>query len=1620
MPIDERHFKGGLNQDDEDRNLPDGDYRFALNVHSGSSDSDNIGAVENLRGNVLLSFPLANGRNKCIGTYEYKPGSLITGGSSESNTSFVIYFIWNSIGAHEILKYTPESDENGKIEEVTGGPILNFDEFHLITGVNIVDGKLLYWVDYFNNNRKTNIEKAIDDGKKREWDLYFPEDAFDFISGCDYQFEVLNENLVRLAGGYNVCSSGGSPSTDGTLSSGMKNLANDINTTPPPVGFTTLNTLIVAEACGKFMHITAKAVGKLTISITTTNNHAFKLVPFNYYPRPPKIEFTDAMKYPPNCMPTATYKTDTDITYNNVARLVAQFRVRYIYDDFEKSAWGPISTIPLDPAAACGEDPSTSPNNFIEVDFSDDRLNDSNGSLAILRRVEIAFRESNIGIFKSIIELGIEDFGFGPNVFRFFNDSNYTEIAEAETNKLFDSIPLRSKSQEVVKNRLIYAGNEEGFDLPCIDARLSIDFEEPPEEKTWTITAKVRFINPRNSDSDLGFNQPILDYREGEDTVYGGIGGISVVKDVGSEYNQDIPLAGVVAYLAGTDYSDISLQTSAVAQAHGVTLLSGNVYDAGNASKRNAIRDAMQAQDVFSEIEITGVKPGRYALRIASNHCNNNTEDIFDVGAADLEFQRTSTRTNQVGTTGPTSGLGFTTEGGIYECVISLNDDGGIVDIGEILVEDLSNPRFGSGNFAVEGYLFNQEETVTDLNVRDGQRMELQELIFVNIGSGGVIPYFVWVTDHNGYFFGGSNSPLAILTDVLRIGVLSVTANAATPVGAVASISATTIDTNRLVIKQPDGTMYTGGLTEALVEITDGDIPVAGNKVEELILYNQNSDVNQIGRTIVRGTILTQDGTPVSGVTVTIERGQSGKTDINGQYRITAYPDANRNNNDRVDDEIIFGYSGLCSISFSPNNRQMNLSSFQLNGFFSFPTPFNFTAINLVLTLANTPIRSILKRGGAYDYGLIYLDDGNRSTATGVAPEDLTKIYIPYFSEDLNKYFPVEFPTPGTFNTGIPQVSWEILSDPPDFATHFMWVRTRNALSNGFVQWVVNDVLYVKTFDSDTGDPIEGSFGDSDVNEIYLDVENFIFFAEENSGSQVAYQFVEGDKVRLKRDDQGVAFEEYFDLPIKEQRGNFIVIDSINNLPELKGGLEVEFYTPKLQEETQIFYEIGECYPIVLGPGGTKLHSITTGTFKTGDIYFRGRGMFIQDDTAGAGRKNYSYFIEDDSISDFYLSRSSDIGRVNIVDPDIGFLIRPANHRFSNVFIPGSKINGLSSFEALNSKDLSREEGLIYKMLYVGNVLLIWFKRKLFGEYIGENLLTDAAGQQLVSITDEFLGSDRSFRKEFGTTHPESVKNREGLVYFWDNYLGKMIQYAGNDLFAISKIKMKNFFARKGRELKDPGKVLKTEVVTVVDSYFDEVIVTFRKYDFTDDPNNPVLTTETISYNINEKRWKTFYSFDPECYSSIGEAVIAIKDGQLYLQNKSDVYNKFFGEQFTSQIQTIFNLDPRKVKIFKALFIDTDDEWFAPDIEAPKNVTYKSGMKSRLIKGSFTDKEGVLYSSIKRDLTDPRHPTQEAALINGRGMKGQSLIVLFESDVKTETVLFGVTLNYINSERSRK
>ena len=101
MPELKHHFRAGkMNKDLDERLVPDGEYRDALNIEVASSDASDVGAVQNTLGNTQKSFISQVGQ-KCVGS--------IANGKSD----FIIWFIEGGIisgeGRDYIVQYIPGS-----------------------------------------------------------------------------------------------------------------------------------------------------------------------------------------------------------------------------------------------------------------------------------------------------------------------------------------------------------------------------------------------------------------------------------------------------------------------------------------------------------------------------------------------------------------------------------------------------------------------------------------------------------------------------------------------------------------------------------------------------------------------------------------------------------------------------------------------------------------------------------------------------------------------------------------------------------------------------------------------------------------------------------------------------------------------------------------------------------------------------------------------------------------------------------------------------------------------------------------------------------------------------------------------------------------------------------------------------------------------------------------------------------------------------------------------------------------------------------------------------------------------------------------------------------------------
>ena len=153
-------IKSKMNRDLDERLVPNGEYREALNIQVSQSEDADVGTLSTALGNTLITeFGLEDDCNaKIIGMYADEKDKniffFITNFIDTSSTGLTSYpspQVINQIWVRNI-----ESNTNTKLVE---GRFLNFSITHEILNIDLLDD-LLFWTDNRNQPRKINIAKA--------------------------------------------------------------------------------------------------------------------------------------------------------------------------------------------------------------------------------------------------------------------------------------------------------------------------------------------------------------------------------------------------------------------------------------------------------------------------------------------------------------------------------------------------------------------------------------------------------------------------------------------------------------------------------------------------------------------------------------------------------------------------------------------------------------------------------------------------------------------------------------------------------------------------------------------------------------------------------------------------------------------------------------------------------------------------------------------------------------------------------------------------------------------------------------------------------------------------------------------------------------------------------------------------------------------------------------------------------------------------------------------------------------------------------------------------------------------------------------------------------------------
>ncbi len=170
-----------------------------------------------------------------------------------------------------------------------------------------------------------------------------------------------------------------------------------------------------------------------------------------------------------------------------------------------------------------------------------------------------------------------------------------------------------------------------------------------------------------------------------------------------------------------------------------------------------------------------------------------------------------------------------------------------------------------------------------------------------------------------------------------------------------------------------------------------------------------------------------------------------------------------------------------------------------------------------------------------------------------------------------------------------------------------------------------------------------------------------------------------------------------------------------------------------------------------------------------------------------------SYRIKDD-FNDPQMKYSP---RVTSIIEDYENERKEASLTYSGVFRGDTSINRLNEFNLslANFKDLDRDFGPIEKLFSRERDIFVFHQDKINKVMFGKNVLYDAVGGGTVASIPEVLGSEIPFPVDYGiSNNPESFATNAGNMYFTDARRGAVVGMEKGNVSEISSLGMTDYF----------------------------------------------------------------------------------------------------------------------------------------------------------------------------------------------------------------------------------
>lgn len=677
------------------------------------------------------------------------------------------------------------------------------------------------------------------------------------------------------------------------------------------------------------------------------------------------------------------------------------------------------------------------------------------------------------------------------------------------------------------------------------------------------------------------------------------------------------------------------------------------------------------------------------------------------------------------------------------------------------------------------------------------------------------------------------------------------------------------------------------------------------------------------------------------------------------------------------------------------------------SGYYIYPSGYpssNGEYTNISIASVVPPVKKIQswKKGAWHSFGIVYKDIQGRDG--GVDTSQDFNLYMPYLPE----YFSLQGLDNQYAYRSLPQIT--INHQPPQWAYSYEIVYAMNNIQK-YTQFLIKAGSKTKI----------NAQGNYDIDCSYI----IDYITKERIETSVDFQFEPGDNLRFIANATSYV-QEYIEVKVLafDTTTNVLTVSpySIDQVtasmltPTQEGVLcELFSYKKIASPNNRPYFSIGETYTIGNAGTSTRYHRANKQTQNgtTPAIVQLGRGdcyiyrRYFKNNTLEA-------MVESENFSDIYASKNIDISSIYVVIPEGKTKRYEQGLRYGGRYFPNTNTNNLCQFNGSDYDTVNTRYGPINKIASVGYTLKVLQTKKNTSIYIDRNMIFNANGESQLTLTDKVLGNKNPSELDYGCDHPESVCVDDRQMYFFDVNTGTFIQDSANGMMPISDYKAKTYFRNISQKIKDSSNIYVYCSMDVFNAY---VNVTFI------DTTGNIIPNQTIVYHTPDNKWKTKLSYTPEYYGSNALTFISFKDGALWEHNDQTVArNNFYGTQYSTKVKFVANEDYLTVKNYASVAIYSNKLWSSPNIGSitvPASTGYPIGMASRLLPSKFRWKESVTYADYLRDANTPNFPTQEAALMGGRKLRGQALIQEIENSDTDETVLYSVLINSVDSPLSK-